>query len=246
MTPHNYSDWDASYLLGALSATERREFERHLTGCAACSVAVAELAGLPGLLAKVPASEVESLIESPSVPVPDTLLPRLVRSVARRRRRMRGAIASAVVAASVAAAAIALAVPFVPLTSTVPVPTGPVPTVSTSALPVSTTLALAQVVPSAFSADVRLVPEGWGTRLEINCRYGTPSTNVSDYDPSAASAYAMFVTDASGRSMQVATWTATPGSTVEPLGTTSLAVTDIRSVDVRSSVDGRVLLRGTP
>jgi hypothetical protein len=241
MTPHAYADWDASYVLGALSATERRDYELHLADCAACSAAVAELAGLPGLLAKAPAHEIESLVDSPPVPVPATLLPRLVRSVARRRRRSRVLVAASIVAAAAAAAAIVVTVPLV-------APAGPsaTPASSAPAPRPSTSLALDQVIPGPLSADVTLVPEGWGTRLEMTCRYDTTSSTPPGYRTGEGAGYAMFVTDAAGRSMQVATWTATPGSTVEPSGTTSLAVADIRSVDVRSSVDGRVLLAGRP
>jgi hypothetical protein len=241
MTADAYSDWDASYVLGALSATDRREFERHLTTCAACSAAVAEIAGLPGLLAKAPAHEVESLIESPPIPVPATLLPRLVRSVARRRRRSRALVAASIVAASAAAAAIVLTVPLV-----FPVVNSVQPGPSASSPRPATSVVLAQVVPSPLSADARLVPEGWGTRLEITCQYDAASSTPPGYRPGEGVGYAMFVTDAAGRSMQVATWTATPGSTVEPSGTTSLAVADIRSIDIRSSADGRVLLTGRP
>ena len=49
----SFSLWDAAYVLGALSPAERREFEEHLAGCARCQRSVAELAGLPGLLAQV-------------------------------------------------------------------------------------------------------------------------------------------------------------------------------------------------
>ncbi|MCZ2263463.1 anti-sigma factor family protein, partial [Isoptericola sp. QY 916] len=50
-----YREWDAAYVLGALSPADRRDYEEHLAGCDACRAAVAELAGLPGLLASVPA-----------------------------------------------------------------------------------------------------------------------------------------------------------------------------------------------
>ena len=53
-----YRQWDAAYVLGALSAKERLEYEQHLADCQECSAAVAELAGVPGLLAKVPESDV--------------------------------------------------------------------------------------------------------------------------------------------------------------------------------------------
>jgi hypothetical protein len=56
----------------------------------------------------------------------------------------------------------------------------------------------------------------------------------------------MYVTDTAGQSTQIATWTAKPGSTVEPWGTTSLALDRIATVDVRSASSGQVLLRGSP
>ena len=51
---------DAAYVLGSLSPTDRLEFERHLPDCDRCRRSVAELAGLPGLLGRVPREQVES------------------------------------------------------------------------------------------------------------------------------------------------------------------------------------------
>jgi AAA ATPase domain/Putative zinc-finger len=45
-----YALWDAAYVLGSLSETDRREFEAHLPGCRNCRDAVAELSGMPALL----------------------------------------------------------------------------------------------------------------------------------------------------------------------------------------------------
>ncbi|MGV0798210.1 zf-HC2 domain-containing protein, partial [Mycolicibacterium elephantis] len=50
-----YVTWDAAYVLGSLSGDERREYEAHLQTCAQCRAAVAELSGIPALLAKVDA-----------------------------------------------------------------------------------------------------------------------------------------------------------------------------------------------
>ena len=91
---------DAAYVLGALSLADRQEFERHLPGCADCSRAVGELAGLPGLLGRVDAS----VVEEPEVddPVPATLLPALSREVRQARRRRTWAAAGLAAAAAVA------------------------------------------------------------------------------------------------------------------------------------------------
>lgn len=45
-----YETWDAAYVLGSLSVTDRREFEAHLGGCSWCRQAVDELADMPHLL----------------------------------------------------------------------------------------------------------------------------------------------------------------------------------------------------
>ena len=48
-----YATWDAAYVLGSLSGNERREFEAHLATCPRCRAAVAELSGIPALLAQL-------------------------------------------------------------------------------------------------------------------------------------------------------------------------------------------------
>ena len=76
---------DAAYVLGSLSPTDRLEFERHLPGCESCRRSVAELAGLPGLLGRVPVEQVEAPV--PFEPLPATVLPALVAVVRREQRR---------------------------------------------------------------------------------------------------------------------------------------------------------------
>ncbi|HEY0259189.1 MAG TPA: zf-HC2 domain-containing protein [Lacisediminihabitans sp.] len=226
-----YADWDAAYVLGSLSEEERLEYEAHLATCDSCSAAVAELAGVPALLGRLPSADAESLLgavpEPPVVvpPMPATLLPRIARSVRRRRRRARAFVAGGLVAAAAVAASIALVFPLV---------------IGGAHPAGGTELALARVVPSSLSASVRLEPTDWGTRIEMTCRYrsGGPSYGSGEY--------AMVVTDTAGHSSRVATWTAEPGSTVQPTGTTSLAASRIASIDVRRVSDGEVLLSGSP
>ena len=62
-----FRDWDAAYVLGALSADDRRAFERHLAGCSACTSAVAELAGIPGMLSKIGTDAAVALASAPAV-----------------------------------------------------------------------------------------------------------------------------------------------------------------------------------
>ncbi|MCV7233282.1 carotenoid oxygenase family protein [Mycobacterium branderi] len=67
---HDYATWDAAYVLGSLSAAERREFETHLGACASCRQAVDELADMPALLALLSPDEVAALDEQPAHAAP--------------------------------------------------------------------------------------------------------------------------------------------------------------------------------
>ncbi|GAB3035414.1 zf-HC2 domain-containing protein [Parafrigoribacterium mesophilum] len=216
----SYLQWDAAYVLGALSVKERLEFERHLATCAECSAAVADLAGLPGLLAKVSENDIDAV----PPPAPD-LLPQLARATRRRRVRSRLLAVGTAVAAAAAAAVLAIVIPLA----------GPA-----AAPPVAEQATLSQVVPSPLSANIRLIALDWGTTIEMTCRYTAASPAASQ---APARDYAMYVTDRGGNSAQVATWAAAPGSTVTLSGATSLKTDAIGSVDVRSVSSGRVLLK---
>ncbi|HUH68397.1 MAG TPA: zf-HC2 domain-containing protein, partial [Mycobacterium sp.] len=58
---HRYAMWDAAYVLGSLSAADRREFETHMTDCPRCREAVAEVSGMPALLSQLDRSEVAAI-----------------------------------------------------------------------------------------------------------------------------------------------------------------------------------------
>ena len=47
-----YTQWDASYVLGALTPSDRSEYEAHLEECDRCRASLAELASMPGLLSR--------------------------------------------------------------------------------------------------------------------------------------------------------------------------------------------------
>ncbi|MEU8223425.1 zf-HC2 domain-containing protein [Kribbella sp. NPDC048915] len=211
-----YRDWDAAYLLGALSAKDRRLYEEHLSACAECSAAVASLAGVPGVLAALPADRAMA-----AIPDPPNLLPDLARTVQRDRRRQRIRFAALTTGIAVAAAVIGALV-MIPLTRD---------------QPKGDYVVLAQTVSSKLSADARLVPEPWGTTIEISCRYdelATPSERARGYE--------LYVTDTSGHVELIASWTSSPGTTVKPAATTKLRRNEISALDIRSSETGRVLL----
>jgi hypothetical protein len=226
---------DGAYVLGALGPAERLEFERHLPGCGACTRAVRELAGLPGLLGRVD----PSVLEQPPAeePVPETLLPRLSHEVRRGRRRRSFAVAG--VAAAAVAAVAALAVPVVlgrvgddpvasPSAAASATASTPVPTRSMAALgevPVQATLGLQQVT--------------WGTRLLLTCTYEPASVT---YDLPPAVDYTLFVRTREGRTEQVGSWRSVAGATMHISTATSVVPADIASVEVRTT-EGRVVLR---
>jgi hypothetical protein len=218
---------DAAYVLGALSPHERRELENHLKGCAACTKAVAELAGLPGLLSRV---TVEQLTEE-STTLPETLLPSLARA-ARREGRGRMLIVGAVAATAASLIALGAAALAGPSSSTPP------PSASSSRAASDTAeLALAAVVPSPVTATARLVDMTWGTRIDVTCAY-----EANGKYPAEGRPYALVVIDRSGVAQQVATWQALPDRRLTVMGASSLSRQDIATVEIRT-MSGRALLR---
>jgi predicted anti-sigma-YlaC factor YlaD len=111
------------YVVGAIDPADRAVVDDHLARCQSCRDELAGLAGLPAMLSRVPAADVESLslasdqlVDDPAPP--GELLHSLLRRVSLRRRNRlwRGAVtvaAAVVVAAAGATAAVELARPAV-------------------------------------------------------------------------------------------------------------------------------------
>lgn len=235
MSTDQFTLYDAAYVLGALSPAERREFEDHLKDCAACSNAVSELAGLPGLMSKVSVEQLTAEVEAP----PETLLPSLARAVRRERLRRRLVVGAAGVAAAclIGVGAAVLTGPDSPTRPVAATPSS-APSTDPSTDPSSSeSLALAAVVPSPVTASARLVDMSWGTRIDLTCAY-----NTRGYSSAGGSSYVLVVIDRAGVSQQVATWMGLPDREVSLMGATSLARQNIAVVEIRS-MSGRVLLR---
>jgi anti-sigma factor RsiW len=215
-----YEYLDASYVLGALESDERREYEAHLRECPRCAASVAEMAGLPTLLALVPPADIDFEMATPAAPA--SLLPTLVRTLRRRRRNRR----IAVVAGSLAAAA-----------SLIVVTTLAVRTSNTPAQPQA--VAMTPLVPGkVVNATLRLSKESWGTRIDVQCSYRDFLANGSP--PNVW--YALWVVSRTGAAEQVGTWKVTSPDPVSATGTTLLSRSQISSVEIRTFA-GLPLLR---
>lgn len=230
---------DGAYVLGALHPAERQEFERHLPGCQDCTRAVGELAGLPGLLGRVDVS----VVEGPELddPVPDTLLPALVREARHERRRRTWASAAAGVAAAAAVAvAVALTVGQVegdgsdartgPGASSGPADQSPSDVAPLRMQPVGD-------VP--VRATITLEQVTWGTRLGLVCTY---DSQWVDYDLPPEVDYTLYVRTRDGRAERVGSWMSVDGRPMQLTAGTAASAEELESVEVRTA-DGRVVLR---
>lgn len=231
-----YAHLDGAYVLGALAPAERLEFEAHLPSCAECSRGVRELAGLPGLLAQVDVADLE--VPTPDAPLPQTLLPALVREV-RGEQRRRSLLTAAVAAAVAAVFVSALAIGGVFDESTPTSTSAATPTASRPVAPVGE--AMQPVGAGPVKAAVALTGVAWGTKLDLTCSYADVGSGEGGYEEEEAPAYALVVHTREGRTEQVATWKGLPGRTMRLTGATATGRTDITTVEVRTS-DGRVVL----
>jgi hypothetical protein len=227
-----FARYDAAYLLGALSPEDRQDFVEHLRTCADCSASVKELAGLPGLLARV-SPDLLPDAGSPDEP-PVTLLPALLAEVRRgRQRRQRWTLVGAVAATAAAVLAIAMAV-TAPRTVSPPV-AAPAPSVSASAPSVT----LTPIGSAPIRATAQLQAVAWGTRIVLRCTY-------SSGDPYGADSYSLVVLDRTGRTEQVGTWKAVLGKESVVQAATALLPAEIAVLEVRSSDGASVLRVETP
>jgi anti-sigma factor RsiW len=93
------------YVLGAIGPAERAKVDRHLTACPRCREELAGLAGLPGLLRRVPPDvATQAWADDTSGPPPGPPLDRLISRVSRIRLRRRLTAAAAALVIGLAGA----------------------------------------------------------------------------------------------------------------------------------------------
>ncbi|MFP2993391.1 anti-sigma factor family protein [Mycobacterium intracellulare] len=216
--------WDAAYVLGSLSAAQRREFETHMARCTACREAVADLSGVPALLSQLDRDEVAAIDESgPAPEMSEEMLPSLLAAVRWRRRRTR---VVTWVASAAAAAVLAIGV-FVGLQAW---SSTPAQQVTASAEP------MAQVGTSLLTSSVQVTGQHWGTSIALRCVCLAPLNAHHD-------TLAMVVVGRDGSQTRLATWVAVPGHTATPVGAISTPVDQIAAVQVVAADSGKVLLQ---
>ncbi|WP_431237301.1 anti-sigma factor family protein [Mycolicibacterium aichiense] len=225
-----YETWDAAYVLGSLSSTERREYEAHLSGCGRCRSSVGELSGMPALLAMLTPDEVTAIDTGGMEPPP--LRPQLLDGVlfeVRRRRRRGRWITWSVAAAAAAVLAVGVFVAIKPSPFSAPTPA---PQVSAATM--------TPVMPSSFEATIQVTPMGWGTHIQMTCTYhqeiGADATDDADK-------LAMYAVGRDGSRVQLATWMAREGESASPTGSTSMPMAKIAAVQVVKAETGDVLLQ---
>lgn len=204
---------DGAYLLGALPPEERRPYEEHLPGCAPCTAALSEVAGLPGLLGRLPAGA----LEAPE-PLPADLLPNLLAAVAaeRKRTRWRGRTLAGLAAAAVLVATMLLVPVFTQN------PHRP------------TAVAMARLGDVPIEATAALVDKPWGTEVDLRCTY----TGQLAYAPGS---YSLVAIGRDGSSEQIATWRVIAGRPAVLTASTSLHRSELRDIEVRTPAGEGVL-----
>jgi hypothetical protein len=206
---------DAAYVLGALDDADRQAFEAHLLTCADCQARVSQLRPTADLLTGLPLSALTN--DEPAPPMPDTLLPGLLRR-ARRERRRRGALIAATAAVAAACVA-ALAIVVWPggSESNRPAPQ-----------------AFAAVKSSPVTATARLVAKTWGTEIDLRCHYPQGLALYAPYD--------LVVIDKEHHPYSAGSWTLVPGKTISFIGGTSVPRDEIDLVQI-TLADGTPILQ---
>jgi hypothetical protein len=236
MSDHELEHLDASYVLGALTPAERREFEQHLEECRRCTQSVLDLAGIPGLLGRLDEEVVTSLDDRP--PLPATMLPALLREAARERRRRRVLVAAAAVGLAAAVALLTTLLSGALDGRNAAGSTGDAPVAAARATQnTARAVPMAQLHQRQLSAALTLQSAAWGTRVSVTCTYhGTPPKSFGPLD------YALVVHTRAGAQEQVGTWRAVPGRAATFQAATATRPEDIASVEVQT-LSGFTLLR---
>ncbi|KUI25753.1 anti-sigma factor [Mycobacterium sp. IS-1742] len=232
-----YLQWDAAYVLGSLTSADRREFEAHMQTCARGRCAVAEVSGVPALLAMLDADDVRALDDesgdqTDAPPLRPEVLDSVLAKAKWRRRRSRW-LTSAAVGLAAALLAVGLVIAIRP---------GGLGLQPTAPEVTAATYEMTKLAPTPFNATVSLSEFGWGTRIDMACTYGQWSGGGPSAPPSRLG---MVVVGRDGTRSEIATWLGLSGATALPSGNTTMRRDEIASVQLVSADTREVLLEKT-
>lgn len=219
--------WDAAYVLGSLSAAERREFETHLAECPRCRESVADLSGVPALLSQLSREDVAAIdaqgaaAQEPPEMSPE-LLPSLLETVRWRRRRTR-------VVTWVASAAAAVVLGLGVFAGVQGYVTSPQQHSASSQQ-------MSQVGTNLLTSTVAVSSQHWGTSINLSCVCLAPLNAHHD-------TLALVVVGRDGSRTRLATWVAVPGHTATPAGSISTPLDQIAAVQVVAADNDQLLLQ---
>lgn len=212
------ADWDAAYVLGALSREDRHLYESYLDANPERAAALTELAGIPGILNMLNCDDALALTEQAGDPAAEMLaldlMPSLASAVARQQRRTRRSV---LVAGFAAAAAVAIGAGAVGATLF------PADHADTVALQ-----AMQPTLKGGINATLAVTEKTWGTRLDWTCEY------VKDWAKTAP-AYDIVVTTVEGAEQAVGTWKPASDHSDGLAASTSIPTARIHTVDIRVS-----------
>ncbi len=214
-----YGDWDAAYVLGALSPADRSEYEAHLATCARCQGSVSEIAGLPGLLSQVGPEDAARLTDpQPFDTPPESLLPTVLATVHSQRNRARTRLLAVAAGLALVLGGFLLAQL---LGRVVP--------------GVDQRIAFEPVGPTGITAIVQLVPLPTGTRVEVECQDAAGAE--------VGSSLSVVVADTGGRRQPVKEWVVQPDKINRPSGETPLRISQIDAVEIRETATDVLVMR---
>jgi hypothetical protein len=213
------AEWDAAYVLGALSLEDRRIYEGYLATNPARAVELTEFAGMPGILNALSRDEAVALTDLAGVPPaqsgPDNVAS-LAHAAAKRQQRSRRTW----LAAAVASAAAFLIAGGIVGATVFPRSAAPTQTVAMQAM---------QPTPrGGLTAELAVTEKKWGTELNWACQYTKDwSRNVASYD--------IVVTKHDGVQQTVGSWKPAGDAATGLSAATSIPTSQIRTVDIRVS-----------
>jgi hypothetical protein len=213
------AEWDAAYVLGALSMDDRRTYESYLASNPARAAELTDLAGMPGILNALSRDEAVALTDLAGAPLadprPDNVVS-LAQAAAKRQQRTRRTW----LAAAVATAAAFLIAGGVVGATVFPRSSTPAQTVAMQPM---------QPTPrEGLTAELAVTEKKWGTELNWACQYTKDwSRNVASYD--------IVVTKHDGVQQTVGSWKPAGDEAKGLSAATSISTSQIRTVDIRVS-----------